>query len=192
MLNIRIDGDGIDRFYALAKQLSDAKLRRIYSRSINDAGNKTATTTGRALADQSGLKRSAGRRALKKRTRSTPASLSFEINVSGGAIRYKYFKGTRETKKGVSTTPRGERTLLSRHFVKAGWSPTRITKSNWNGHVMTVSSSNRSGVSVARSDVFLPEEVLIGETAKTFEDGKKHLDKRVTHHLMRLSKGALS
>lgn len=191
-LALSIEGDGIKRFHQLTKDLGDKATRRVYSRALNDTGNKTATRTGRALADQAGVKRTTGRKAVKKRTRSRPATLEFQIHIRGGAIRYKYFKGTRETRKGVSTAPRGERKLLTRHFINAGWAPTRVHKASWNGHVMTVTGNNKSGVDVARSDVFLPEESIQGDTAETFDEGKSHLDTRVTHHLKRLGKGALS
>lgn len=191
-LAISFEGDGIKRFHQLTKDLGDKATRRVYSRALNDTGNKTATRTGRALADQSGVKRTTGRKAVKNRTRSRPETLEFKIHIHGGAIRYKYFEGTNETKKGVSTTPRGRRQLLTRHFINSGWAPTRVHKTSWNGHVMTVTGNNRSGVDVARSDVFLPEESIQGDTADTFDEGKEHLDQRVMHHLKRLGKGALS
>lgn len=191
-LRLTIEGDGIKRFQRLSKVLGDKATRRVYSRALNDTGNKRATATGRALADQAGVKKTAGKRAMRDRRRSRPATLEYSIHIRGGAIRYKYFKGTRETKKGVSATPRGQRQLLTRHFINAGWAPTRVHKASWNGHVMTITSNNKSGVDVARSDVFLPEEAVQGETADTFDQGKEHLDQRVTHYLKRIAGGALS
>lgn len=191
-LTISFEGNGLRRFNDLCWELGDQKARHVYSRAINDTGARTATRTGRALADQANVKRGTGSKAMKKRTRSTPATLAFHIHVQGGAIRYKYFKGTRETRKGVSVAPRGERQVLRRHFKRAGWFPNRVDKANWNGHVMTITGANSSGVTVARSDVFLPEESTQGEAAETFDEGKSHLNTRVTHHLRQIAGGALS
>lgn len=191
-LSITVQGNGVKRFKALAWELGSGKARKVYSRAINDSGNKRATATGKALADAANVKRPTGRKALKQRRRSTPSTLEFSIHVRGGAIRYKYFKGTKETRKGVSVAPRGERTIMKRHFLKAGWHPTRIDKTNWNGHVMTVTGNNKSGVTVARSDVFLPEEVVQGEPAQEFDKGNDHLNQRVSHYLKRIAGGAFS
>lgn len=191
-ITVSFGGDGIRRFKQLAWELGSGKARKIYSRSINDTGGTTATATGSALSDQSGVTKTAAKRALRDRTKATPSSLSYTIEVKGGAVRYKYFKGTRETKKGVSTAPRGNRMLLKRHFLNAGWAPTRVKKSGWNGHVMTIGGPGKSGLTVARSNVFLPEEVITGDTAQAFDAGKRSLDARVSHNLKRMAKGALS
>lgn len=188
MLVVQITGDGLRRFQQLSRDLGSAKARHIYSRAINDTGAKSATATGRALSDQSGVKKTVGRKALKKRTRSTPATLAYEIHVKGGEIRLKYFS-PRETRRGVSAAPRNQRQVFAGTFLKAGWWPKRVVKSNWNGQVF-----RRVGdkFQVVKSDVVLPTEATSGQTAATFDKGKNALDVRVSHYLRRLAGGALS
>lgn len=188
MLVIRITGDGLRRFVQLSNDLGPGKARTVYSRAINDTGAKMATPTGRALADQSGLPRATGRKALKSRTRSTPATLAFTINVKGGDVRLKYFK-PRETDAGVSAAPRNQRTIYAGSFMRAGWWPDRVDKPNWNGQVFYRSGNK---FRVAKSGVYIPIEATTGRTADTFDGGKAMLDVRVTHYLKRLAKGALS
>lgn len=188
MLTVQITGDGIKRFRQLSHELGDGKARNIYSRAINDTGAKSATATGRALSDQSGVNKKVGRKAVAKRTRSTPATLAFDIHVKGGEIRLKYFK-PRETRRGVSAAPRNARQVFGGTFLKAGWWPKRVTKSNWNGQVFRMVGDK---FQVAKSDVVLPTEATAGQTADTFDKGKNALDVRVSHYLRRLAGGALS
>jgi hypothetical protein len=188
MLLVNITGDGVRRFNQLSHQLGDGKARTVYSRAINDTGAKMATPTGRALADQSGLPKATGRKALKRRTRSTPATLAFEIHVQGGDVRLKYFK-PRETDAGVSAAPRNQRAVYVGSFVRAGWWPNRVEKPNWNGQVFYRDGNK---FRVAKSGVYLPTEATTGQAADTFDRGKTMLDVRVTHYLRRLSAGALS
>jgi hypothetical protein len=187
-LVIQFTGDGINRFRQLAKELGDSTAANIYSKAINDTGKVAATATGRALAGQSGVPMRTGAKAVKKQTRSTPATLSFEIHVQGGPIRLKYFKA-RETRKGVSAAPRNQRRVFPGTFLKAGWWPKRVVKDNWNGQVF-----ERAGAkfAVVKSDVVLPTEAVTGNTAQTFDQSKNRLDVRVTHYLKRLGGGALS
>ncbi|MBN9056181.1 MAG: hypothetical protein BGO06_15550 [Shinella sp. 65-6] len=188
MLVVSITGDGVRRFTQLARELGDGRARSIYSRAINDTGAKAATATGRALADQSGLAKRVGAKAVKKRIRSTPATLAYEIPVKGGEIRLKYFKA-RETRKGVSGAPRNQRQVFAGTFMKAGWWPKRVVKGNWNGQVFRRVGNK---FQVVKSDVVLPTEATTGNTAATFDRGKDALDVRVTHYLRRLAGGALT
>ncbi|MBY3434834.1 hypothetical protein [Rhizobium laguerreae] len=188
MLTVTITGDGLRRFIQLSNELGSGKAHNLYSKAINDTGAKAATATGRALSDQSGVSKKVGRKAVARRTRSTPATLAYEIHVKGGDIALKYFKA-RETRNGVSAAPRNQRQVFAGTFLKAGWWPKRVTKSNWNGHVF-----RRAGdkFQVAKSDVVLPTEATSGQTADTFDRGKNALDVRVSHYLRRLAGGALS
>ncbi|WP_105403405.1 hypothetical protein [Neorhizobium sp. T7_12] len=188
MLTVTITGDGLRRFTQLSSDLGSGKARNLYSRAINDTGAKAATATGRALSDQSGVSKKVGRKAVARRTRSTPATLAYEIRVKGGEIRLKYFSA-RETRKGVSAAPRNARQIFSGTFMRAGWWPKRVTKPNWNGQVF-----RRAGgkFHVVQSDVVLPTEATSGQTAETFDRGKNALDVRVSHYLRRLAGGALS
>jgi hypothetical protein len=188
MLVVTITGDGLRRFTQLSSDLGSAKARGIYSRAINDTGAKAATATGRALSAQAGISKRVGAKAVKRRTRSTPATLAFDIHVKGGEIRMKYFKA-RETRKGVSAAPRNARQVFAGTFTRAGWWPNRVGKSNWNGQVFRMVGNK---FQVVKSDVVLPTEATQGQTADTFDSGKNALEVRVSHYLRRLAGGALS
>lgn len=207
MLLVNITGDGVRRFNQLSRQLGDGTARKVYSRAINDTAAKATTATGRALADQAGLPRRTGAKALKNRDRSTPATLAYVIHVKGGDIRLKYFK-PRETDAGVSAAPRNQRTVFVGTFMRAGWWPDRVSKDGWNGQVFyrtgirkftkkypkgnTKFPRGMDQFALAKSGVFIPIEATTGQTAQTFDRGKSALDVRVTNYLKRLSGGALS
>lgn len=188
LISARITGDGIKRFHQLSNQLGDETAKRIYSRALNDTGKVAATATGRALSDQSGLSKRVGAKAMKSQDRATPADLSFAINTKGGQIRVKFFK-PKETSAGVSAAPHNHRQVFVGTFMRAGWWPKRVKKANWNGQVFYRAGSK---FKVAKTDVFIPKEVLVDHTAQTFDQSKDRLDVRVSHYLRRLEGGALS
>jgi hypothetical protein len=187
-LSVTFTGDGMRRFNQLTQDLGSAKASSVYSRAINDTGAKAATATGRALADQSGLPKKTGRKAVAKRTRSTPATLAYEIHVKGGDVRLKYFK-PKETDAGVSAAPWNSRAVYVGSFMRAGWWPDRVDKPNWNGQVFYRAGNK---FKIAKSGLYLPTEATTGNTASTFDKSKNMLDVRVSHYLRRLGKGALS
>jgi len=187
-ISVQFSGDGIARFNALAQKLGDGTASKIYSRAINDTGKVAATATGRALADQTGLAKRTGAKAVKNQTRSSPATLSFEINMQGGQIRVRYFR-PRETEGGVSAAPRNHRQVFVGSFMRAGFWPKRVDKPNWNRQVFYRVGKK---FKVAKTDVIIPTEAVTGNTADTFDQSKDRLDTRVTHYLKRLEGGALS
>lgn len=188
MIVAKFTGDGIERFEKLSDELGSYKARQLYARAINDEGAKAATATGRALVKQTNLPKRVGAKAMKKRVRANTTSLKFEIETQGGQIRTKYFK-PRETRAGVTAAPRNNRQLFVGTFMRAGWWPNRVAKPSWNRQVFYLVGKK---FKVAKTDVYIPKEVVTGQTAKTFDEAKHGLDVRVTHYLKRLSQGALS
>ena len=187
-INIQFQGDGIKRFTALSRQLGDGTAAKIYSRAINDTGKVAATATGRALATQTGLPMRTGAKSVKSQDRASASSLSFTINMRGGQIRVRYFK-PRETASGVSAAPRNNRQIFVGTFMRAGFWPKRVDKPQWNRQVFYLVGKK---FAVAKTDVYIPNEAVIGDTAQTFDQSKDKLDARVTHYLKRLEGGALS
>lgn len=188
MIVAKFTGDGIQRFTKLSEELGSYKARQIYAKAINDEGAKAATATGKALVEQTNLPKRVGRKAMKKRVRANPTSLKFDIETKGGQIRVKYFK-PRETRAGVTAAPRNNRQLFIGTFMRAGWWPNRVVKPNWNRQVFYRVGKK---FKVAKTDVWIPKEVVIGQTAETFNQSKHGLDVRVSHYLRRLAGGALS
>lgn len=207
-ISITISGDGLRRLTEATRGLSDRRARVAFSRALNHSGRAAGTQAGRALSDQTGLPKSTGRRAVRRHVeRSTPATLSYTIHGRGGDVSLRYFR-PRETKKGVTASPWGKRTLYAGSFLKAGWWPKRVVKPNWNRQVFI--RSNTSGYGKARSPItgklersgtkftkvksglFIPIEMVRGATANVWSNAARRLQPRVEHEVRRLTKGAVS
>lgn len=189
-ISIQVTGDGLRHFQKLNEDLGATKTKAIYSRAINDAGRGAATDTGKALAAQANLPVRVGRRAVKKRTYSKPATLAFTIHLQGGAIQARYFK-PREGRNGTTAAPRGQRQVFVGAFMRAGFFPNRVSKGNWAGRVFYKTGGPGGWIfEDAKTDVYIPTEATTGDTAATFEKANIRLDARVTHYLKRMANGA--
>ncbi|EYR81865.1 hypothetical protein [Shinella sp. DD12] len=212
MLKIDIKGDGLALFTkATAALKSPRKAGQVFSRAINETGRVGGTAAARALAVQTGLPRKTTLKAVRRNvSKSTPATLSYVIHGQGGDVSLKYFK-PRETRAGVSAAPRGVRQVFPGLFQRAGWWPKRVDKPAWNrqifvrigdGHSYNLAKSNpfvksgqqkreRVGTKFAKqkSGVFIPVEMLRGETAKVWDQTSARLEPRVIHHINRMTGG---
>lgn len=201
MLNIVIKGSGIARFDQAAKALGEGKARRAYATAINHTGNIARTQAGRALSDQTGLSKTVGRKAMRRYDRASAANLTYTVNTQGGEIRVKFFR-PRETRKGVTASPWNKRTLFASTFMRAGWWPSRVDKPNWNRQVFVRTGTSKATrlhpggmdqFEVKKSDVIIPDEVQIGQTARAWEDaGRTRLQPRIEHQIRRITKGVVT
>jgi hypothetical protein len=193
-LTLRIKGDGIDRLQKAIRVLGDKKARLAYRMAVNQAGRDTKVATSRALSAQTGLKKKTTTKALKE-TKASASTLEYRLEGKGGDISLKHFS-PRETRKGVSANPWGRREVGAGTFMKAGWFPKRVTKSNWNGQVFSRAGGKTEKMdrfSKEKSGLFIPVEMVKGATAKTFEDvGLKKLDEKVLYQIKRATKGMIS
>lgn len=162
------------------------------ARAINHTGSKARTQMIRALVPQTGLKRKTIVKALRE-LKAGGGGLTYEIRSHGGDIRLKYF-GARETAKGVSAAPWNARHVYPHTFMKAGWWPHRVVKSNWNGQVFERAGSrtkNMDRFHVVRSGLFIPDEMVQGASAAAFEGMvASDLPARLEHELGRMLGGA--
>jgi len=170
------------------------------ARAINHTGAKAKTQMVRALVPQTGLKRRTIVKALRE-NHASAGSLIYTIKSHGGNIRLKHF-GARETRQGVSAAPWGKRDIWHHTFMKAGWWPKRVTKSNWNGQVFervgskTTTQHSTKGYrgmdrfTVVRSGLFIPTEMVQGASAAAFNSmAASDLPARLEHELGRIIGG---
>lgn len=180
-----------DRFGAMA-----GKAPVSLARAINHTGMKARTAMVRAMPGQTGLKRDTIVRALK--VNKAGGGLTFSIASRGGNVSLKHFRA-RETARGVSAAPWNRRSVYAHSFMKAGWWPRRVEKSNWNGQVFeragSVTGNLRAGSKTRRMDrfekiksgLFIPDEMVKDASAAAFKGiVEADLPKRLEHELARL------
>lgn len=213
MLKIDIRGDGLMLFTrATAALKSPRKAGQVFSRAINETGRVGGTAAARALAVQTGLPGKTTLKAVRRNvTKSTPSTLSYVINGQGGDISLRYFK-PRETRAGVSAAPRGIRQTFPGSFMKAGFWPKRTDKPGWNRQVFVRANTDGYSYNAVKSNpfvksgqmkrermgtkfrkeksgVYIPVEMLRGETAAVWDKTAERLEPRVIHHVNRMTGG---
>jgi hypothetical protein len=189
-LTLRIRGNGLRRFEDAVEVLGEAKARNGYRRAVNEAGRDTKTPTGRALAKQTGLKVGVTRKALRD-TKASSSNLEYKLTGRGGDIALKHF-GARETKRGVSAAPFGQRTVFGGTFIKGGRFPNRVDIGK-GGQVFQRTGGARFPIEKVKSGVIIPNEMVKGATAQTFTDiGRSKLEDKVAKHIRLITKGVLS
>lgn len=179
------------RFDNALKALGSTKMRQVANRGVNRAGDMARTQVRRTLTKQTGLKRQTIVKAVRV-SRSNPAVLTYEMTSHGGDVSLKYF-GARETRKGVSAAPFGQRKVFAGAFMKAGWWPNRVTKPGWNGQVFMRVSDAKLPIEKQKSGVIIPAEMVKGATATAFNTTvARVLPQRIEHEIRRLTKGVIS
>ncbi|MGY6705911.1 hypothetical protein [Roseinatronobacter sp.] len=191
-LSVTIQGDGFDRLEGAIRALGEGKARNVYRRAINEAGRDARVPTQRALAKQTGLKVKVTRKALVV-TKASSRNLEYKLTGRGGNISLKYF-GARETRKGVSAAPFGQRRIFSGRFIKGGLFGNRKAL-GMGGHVFMPSGARVWGRSFTKekSGVVIPNEMIKGATAQTFQaTGQSKLAQKLERHLKLMTNGVLS
>ncbi|CAM5576576.1 hypothetical protein MAUB1S_09696 [Mycolicibacterium aubagnense] len=174
---------GLNRFDNAIKSLGD-NSRKVMQRALARGGDMVRTQVYRALTKQTGLKRNVIVRAVKVK-RPSFTDLTYEMSASGGDIALKYFS-PRETRAGVSAAPFGKRQVFPSTFMKGGLFPNRHG-GVFHGHVVKRVGSDRFPISIQKSGVIIPQEMVTGATAAAFER-TAHIVvlKRVEHELARM------
>ncbi|MBI1202558.1 MAG: hypothetical protein GC182_08610 [Rhodopseudomonas sp.] len=155
-------------------------------RALNHSGDIARTKMRRALTEKTGLPY----RVIKAATHTTHANygaLVYSIKARGGNVRLKFFK-PRETQRGVSAAPRGQRRVFPNTFIKGGQFPNRVGL-HMGGEVFERigSGHGRPMFKRARSGVFIPTDMVSAEVAETFiATGLALLPGRVAHEVGRI------
>jgi len=159
---------------------------KVITRALNRTGDMGKTHVVRALAKQTGLPQKTIRKAVKVK-RASWQDLEYSLTSSGGDVALKFFK-KRETPDGVVAhlgTARGK-VLFDRTFFRGGAFPRRVNLSAFGGHVLDRVSEYRFDLKVVKSGVFIPIEMVEGETADAFEAVVADvLPRRLDHEISR-------
>lgn len=185
-LSVTITADGVMRRYA--NMLAAAKHpERALQRALSRTGDKAKTQVLRSLTHQTGLKRKVIVKAVKVKKPSF-TNLTYTMTTRGGNISLKYF-GPHETRKGVSAAPRNHRRIFAGDFQRGGLFPNRVAL-NMGGYVFKRLGGTRTPIAKQKSGVYIPEEMVRGETASAFESTiARDLPARVGHELLRMLGG---
>lgn len=136
---------------------------------INASGRKIATQMRRALVGQTGMKYGVFVRALRTKA-ATTGNLTFRIDSKGGDVRLKFF-APRETKAGTSAAPWNKRTVYAGAFMKGGRFPNRVPLRMGKGNVFVRVGASRNPITVKRSGLYIPDEMITGASRAAFENG---------------------
>ncbi|MDQ0314838.1 phage tail protein [Amorphus orientalis] len=197
MLSVRWSNiDGLVRYERALKVLGDKRMRAVENRVVNRTGDAARTQVRRQLPKQTGLKRKVIVEAVRV-SRSDPSTLTYTMTAQGGEVALKFF-GARETRRGVSAAPFGQRKIFEGAFMKAGWVwSKRVIKPNWNGQVFKrTGGTTRTGMDEfekQKSGVFIPKEMVRGATKSAFERTVSSvMPRRFEHEIKRATGGAFS
>ncbi|NBN62797.1 hypothetical protein [Pannonibacter tanglangensis] len=198
MTDLRITWDNIEdlrRFHEAVQQIGSNAMAQIAPRAINRAGSMARTRVIRALAKQTGLKQKVIRKAV--RTRSAwgsdyGASYDYELITSGGEIDLKHFD-PREVEGGTMAKPFGRQTMYPDAFMRGGVFPThRVALRKVKGVVVRKTDA-RMPIMKAHSGVWIPKEMVQGETAQAFASTVAEvLPRRLAHEMNRLTGGVIT
>ena len=182
--------ESLRRFDNALKVLGHRKMRVVANRAVNRAGDVARTQVRRELPKQTGLQRKLIVRAVRV-TRSTPATLTYRMTSFGGDIALRHFKA-RETRRGVSATPFGQRKVFPGTFIMGGTFPNR-TVIGMGGQVFKRTEAGRFPIEKQRSGVIIPQEMVKGATRDAFERTVSTvLPKRIEHEISRATGGVIS
>jgi hypothetical protein len=186
MISTHVD---MSQFSQLANAFAAAGAQSVVARrrAVNHVGMKAKTQMIRALVRQTGLERGIIVRAMRVASAAS-SSASYVMTTRGGNIRLKYFS-PKETRAGVTANPHGKRQLYPGTFMKGGRFPNRksFTKTLKAGNVYERHGKKRFPVGQATSGVYIPVEMLQGDSMTAFyQVTQRELLPRLSHELARV------
>lgn len=182
MINLKVDASQFVRmgnvFAAIGKRAPLAMIR-----AVNHTGAKALTGMRRAMVPQTGLQMKTIRKALKG-TKAFNGG-AYVIRSAGGNVRLQFFKA-RETRKGVSAVPWNNRRVYAKTFMKGGQFPKRAGLVA-GGAVVHRVGAGRYPLKSDKSGLFIPEEMVSGNTEATFyRIAEAELPGRIAHEIYRI------
>ncbi len=176
MLSVKVSGS-LAEIRAGVEALASPKLRQGFAFAINHTLGKTETQVNRALVKQTGLKYSTIKAAMKRYSASA-GTLKGEIVGRGSHTTLGQF-GPRQTSKGVSAAPWGERQIFEGTFMVA----------RYGGEVFRRTGSSRFPIKKLYGPA-IPKEMVKDEAEAAFHRTvASELPSRVNHELSRLIGG---
>lgn len=191
------DVSGMRRLDNAMGMLTGAQKMVALQRAVNHVGGKARTQVIRALTKQTGLKRRTIVKAIRVKKAhigstngvSDGGSLEYVMSAQGGDIALKFF-APRETRRGVTAAPFGQRKLFAKTFIKGGRFPKRVTAKGLHGHVYERQGAGRGPLHLKDSGVIIPAEMIKGATADAFMAAvEADLPRRAMHEINRLVGG---
>lgn len=189
-MRIEVSLDGVMQQFATQIAQAGDRAPEMMAGALNAGGSAMRVRTIEAETAQTGL----AKRTISKAQRefkATRARLEYEIEAAGGNVRLKYFR-PRETRAGVSASPWNSRRVYAGSFMKAGWPQgsrwaKRKAKPNWNGQVFQrTGGKTRTGMDEfehAKSGLFIPTEMVTGQTAGAFHASQPEVMAEVTRQI---------
>lgn len=175
----------LKQFDNMIKAVGDQAPKAL-QRAVSRAGDQAKTQVTRALTKQTGLKRKTIVKAIKV-TKPSFKDLTYTMESEGGNISVKYFSA-RETRKGVTASPWGQRKLFAGSFMRGGLFPNR-SGLVFGGHAFKRIGKKRRPIEKVKTGLFIPQEMITGATEAVFQRTVADvLPKRVAHELGRLLK----
>jgi hypothetical protein len=186
MLTITALDGHLIRFHNVLASLGPEKANRVFMRTLNAEGDKMRTKVRRAVAKQTGLKRDVIVRAIKRKGAST-SDLTYELKAKGGNVRLKFFR-PREFLYGVKAYPRNKATKFPGAFLKGGRFPNRLDLP-FGGNVMERVGAKRFPLRVKRSDVYIPDELVTGQSEAAFNATPDQIIRQLDRQLGAIFRG---
>jgi len=184
------DFGNVAKFEKAMRVLGTTGFASAGAKALNRAGDQGRTGARRALAKQTGLQQKLLNRAMQV-TRANGATLEYRVTAKGGDIALKYF-AARETRKGVSANPFGQRRVFEGTFIRGGKFPSRVDIGR-GGHVFARVSDSRLPIEKQKSGVIIPQEMVKDESGKAWSlVTHRVLPDRLAHELRRASNGVLT
>ncbi|WP_068318925.1 hypothetical protein [Polycladidibacter hongkongensis] len=190
-IKLSIDDNKLTEFWKVAERLgSKAEAERAYRAAINRTGTRLRNAVIKTLPKQTGLEKKTIKKALGKAKRAyashngKSARLEYTLITNGGYISLRHFKAKEYKWGGVGAKPRGRLEKHPQAWIKGGRFPNRKDMPQFKGAVFQARTSGKrwwghSGFRKVRSDVRIPEEMTIGESAKAFERESSSLKREV-------------
>ena len=183
LIKITIDPKDIGRLANLMAAAGD-KAPEAVNRALLHSGKKAMTQMRRALVKQTGLKYGVMVRALKI----APGN-PLTIYSRGGNVRLRFFS-PRETQAGVTHKSPKRGSPVPGAFMTGGRAPKRVHLKMGSRNVFMRRGTRRLPIDVQRSNVWIPKEMITGESEKVFYDTVlANLPDRLAHELLRVLGG---
>lgn len=165
-LNITAQTTGMEGMKAL--EVFGKRLPNAQANVLNRMLTKTRSALVPVLTRQTGLSRRIIDKAVRP-YRASPQNPHVMLITRGGEISYRYF-GAHEVAGGVEATVKGDRVFVPGGFRRSGPRGRRQMVAKLNGQVYVNIDGKRwrGQIMKEKSGVFIPYEMVSGQTAATF------------------------
>ena len=162
------------------EQLAAGSGRAMLAQSLNQAGAEIRHETVAAEAKQTALSGALIDRA-QHAIDATAGSLTYTITARGGDVRLKFF-GAKENSAGVSADPWGRQTEYADAWIKGGFHGRRVDL-GFGGEVKRRVGASRLPTKTVKSGLFIPTEMVKGQTAGVFDVSSSVAASRIVSRL---------